>query len=57
MADSKIKKSRDFLKGSIRMEIDFSQTDQSLGVKPPPIEKQHDPGLKHVELIMDEGWE
>lgn len=36
------------------MEIDFSQTDQSLGVKPPPIEKPHDPDKKHIDLPRDE---
>jgi len=56
MADPKMKKYREFLKDSIRMEIDFSQTDQSLGVKPPPIEKPHDPDKKHIDLILDEGW-
>lgn len=57
MADSRMKKHRDFLKDSIRMEIDFSRTDQSLGVKPPPIEKPHDPDKKHIDLIMNEQWE
>ncbi len=57
MADPKIKKYRAFLKDSIRMEIDFSRTDQSLGIKPPPIEKPHDPDKKHIDLIRDEDWE
>ncbi len=30
---------RYFLKDTIRKTIDFSQTDQSRGVEPPPIEK------------------
>jgi SagB-type dehydrogenase family enzyme len=57
MADPKIKKYRDFLKDSIRMEIDFSRTDQSLGIKPPPIEKPHDPDKQHIDLIRGEDWE
>jgi SagB-type dehydrogenase family enzyme len=57
MADPKIKKYRNFLKDSIRMEIDFSRTDQSLGIKPPPIEKPHDPDKKHIDLVRDEDWE
>ena len=39
------------------MEIDFSRTDQSLGIKPPPIEKPHDPDKKHIDLIRAEDWE
>jgi SagB-type dehydrogenase family enzyme len=57
MADPNIKKYRNFLKDSIRMEIDFSRTDQSLGIKPPPIEKPHDPDKKHIDLIRVEDWE
>lgn len=57
MDRSQIKKYRDFLKDSIRMELDFSRTDQSLGVKPPPIEKPHNPDKKHIDLVRDEDWE
>jgi SagB-type dehydrogenase family enzyme len=56
MADPKIKKYRAFLKDSIRMEINFSRTDQSLGIKPPPIEKPHDPDKKNIDLVKDEDW-
>jgi len=34
-----MKKYRYFLKDDIRLITDFPQTDQSLGVKPPPVEK------------------
>jgi len=54
MIDAQTKKYRAFLKDTIRMEIDFSQTDQVLGVKPPPIEKPHDPDQKHIDLPRDE---
>ncbi|QUH22671.1 SagB/ThcOx family dehydrogenase [Methanobacterium alkalithermotolerans] len=47
----KIIQYRNFLKDSIRKEIDFSQTDQSLQVEVPPIEKPYDLGKKRIELI------
>ncbi len=47
---------RNFLKDSIRKEIDFSQTDQSQGVPVPPIEKPYDRSQKRIELISAD-WE
>ena len=47
MEQSSYKQNRYFLKDSVRKTIDFSKTDQSLGVSPPPIEKPYrsDQGL------------
>lgn len=42
---------RYFLKDSIRKTIDFSRTDQSRGIKAPPIEKPYSPDSERVELI------
>jgi len=39
MADNKLNRHRAFLKDSLRLQIDFSQTDQSRGVEPPPLQK------------------
>ncbi len=42
---------RYFLKDSIRKTIDFSKTDQSKGIKAPPIEKPYSDDSKRIELI------
>ena len=41
MQQSSYHQYRHFLKDSIRKTIDFSKTDQSLGIPPPPIEKPY----------------
>ncbi len=41
---------RSFLKDDIRREVDFSQTDQSRRIPPPPVEKPFDPGSRIVHL-------
>jgi len=42
---------RYFLKDSIRKTIDFSKTDQSMGIKAPPIEKPYSAESKRIELL------
>lgn len=42
---------RYFLKDSIRKTIDFSKTDQSKGIKAPPIEKPYSAKSNRIELI------
>ncbi len=42
---------RYFLKDSIRKTIDFSKTDQSLGLPPPPIEKPYKSNQDLIDLI------
>ena len=49
-------KFRDFLKDSIRKTIDFSITDQSRGIKPPPEEKPCNPEDKRTNLIAPGDW-
>jgi SagB-type dehydrogenase family enzyme len=47
---------RHFLKDSIRLEIDFSQTAQSRGESPPPIEKPFAPDAQRIDLIPPGQW-
>jgi len=47
---------RNYLKDSIRKTIDFSTTDQSRGIKPPPIEKPCNPEDKKITLIKPGEW-
>ncbi|GAK61368.1 nitroreductase [Candidatus Vecturithrix granuli] len=56
MLTSKIQAYRDFLKDNVRQQVDFSQTDQSLGVPPPPLEKPYDPEATRFELVAPENW-
>ena len=44
-------KFRDFLKDNVRKTIDFSMTDQSKGIKPPPAEKPCNPEGRRISLI------
>jgi SagB-type dehydrogenase family enzyme len=39
MTDSERSRHRAFLKDSLRLQIDFAQTDQNRGVQPPPLQK------------------
>jgi SagB-type dehydrogenase family enzyme len=48
---------REFLKDSIRLQTDFSQTDQRRGVPAPPIEKPFDPETQRVTLTHPGKWE
>jgi SagB-type dehydrogenase family enzyme len=52
-----MKKYRYFLKDSIRKTIDFSETDQSKGIPPPPIEKPYPQDAKRINLISNDKWE
>ncbi|MBN2475102.1 MAG: SagB/ThcOx family dehydrogenase [Pirellulales bacterium] len=51
-----MEKGRYFLKDSIRKTIDFSQTDQSRGVAPPPVEKPFPPDAQRVALPARHAW-
>jgi SagB-type dehydrogenase family enzyme len=50
MGNELIKKYRSFLKDSIRKGIDFSKTDQHLGIAPPPIEKPYPKNAVRMDL-------
>ena len=47
---------RNFLKDSVRLTIDFSETDQSRGVPPPPIEKPCSKDQKTLDLVPRSRW-
>ncbi len=47
---------RDFLKDSIRLFIDFSKTDQSMGIEPPPLEKPYDKESILIQLPKPSDW-
>jgi SagB-type dehydrogenase family enzyme len=47
---------RYFLKDLVRLTIDFSETDQSRGVEPPPIEKPVPAGGKRIDLVPVHDW-
>jgi SagB-type dehydrogenase family enzyme len=56
MPETPIDQYRYFLKDSIRLSIDFSQTDQSRGVPPPPIQKPYPPDAARVDLSPVGQW-
>jgi len=47
---------RNFLKDTVRRTIDFSMTDQSAGVAPPPVEKPCPPGGECIDLVAKDSW-
>lgn len=47
---------RYFLKDSIRLQFDFSLTDQSRGVHPPPVEKPFPADSTRIDLIRKKDW-
>jgi SagB-type dehydrogenase family enzyme len=51
-----IERLRYFLKDNIRQEVDFSATEQALGLPPPPIEKPWDPRAKRLDLPRPDRW-
>ena len=51
-----LKMYRDFLKDDLRLTVDFSQTDQSRGVPPPPLEKPYPPDAERIDLRAREQW-
>ncbi len=56
MGEISIKTCRDFLKDSLRLEIDFRQTDQNKGVPPPPVEKPARKNQPSIALPGKESW-
>jgi SagB-type dehydrogenase family enzyme len=47
---------RSFLKDTIRKTVDFSKTDQNLGIEPPPIEKSFSADAVRVDLLKAYSW-
>jgi SagB-type dehydrogenase family enzyme len=54
--NSDIEKARGFLKDYIRLETDFSKSDQNLGIKPPPIQKPYSEEKKLTMLPKPLEW-
>jgi SagB-type dehydrogenase family enzyme len=52
-----LKTYREFLKDRIRKGIDFSRTDQSRGIAPPPLEKPARPGSQTIALVRPEDFQ
>jgi SagB-type dehydrogenase family enzyme len=47
---------REFLKDTIRQEIDFSQTEQNRGIAPPPVQKPCSAQQEIISLPRKEAW-
>ncbi|MBN2578360.1 MAG: SagB/ThcOx family dehydrogenase [Pirellulales bacterium] len=56
MTPSSRDQGREFLKDAIRLELDFSQTDQARGVEPPPLEKPFAPEARRIDLPPPDRW-
>ena len=56
MQESRMEECRYFLKDTIRETVDFSQTDQNRGVRPPPLEKPFSTDAVRVELVPPGKW-
>jgi SagB-type dehydrogenase family enzyme len=54
MNKERLKIYRNFLKDSVRKVIDFSRTDQSRGIAPPPVEKPYSRDVKLIDLVERE---
>lgn len=57
MQQPSIERYRYFLKDSVRKTVDFSGTDQSLGVAPPPIEKGYSSDAERIDLTPPDRFE
>ncbi len=51
MQQQSMEQNRYLLKDSVRKTIDFSRTDQSTGLPPPPIEKEYSADAERIDLI------
>ncbi len=54
--NNNIEDKRYFLKDYIRLETDFSCTEQNMGISPPPVEKPYKQDNIRVALPKPEGW-
>jgi len=57
MADSELSRYRAFLKDNLRLQIDFSQTDQNRGLAPPPLQKTPRKEQHPIQLPGQESFE
>jgi len=56
MASQEIRDFREFLKDSLRLQINFNQTDQNQGVEPPPVQKPPRPEQQLTRLPKIDDW-
>jgi len=56
MNDHILQQYRSFLKDTIRKNVNFSQTDQNLGIEPPPIEKPFSADAVMIDLLKEDSW-
>lgn len=54
--DKSIEDYREFLKDNVRLRTDFSRTDQSRGVPPPPVAKPYPPDGRLIDLVARREW-
>lgn len=57
MANREISRYRAFLKDNLRLQIDFSQTDQNRGIEPPPLQKPPREDQEPIPLAGTEAFE
>ncbi|HCD38895.1 MAG TPA: thioester oxidase [Candidatus Omnitrophica bacterium] len=57
MPQRSLQDAREFLKDTVRLHIDFAQTDQNKGIAPPPLEKPFDPDKKRIPLVKPRAWQ
>jgi len=57
MKESQLEQYRSFLKDTVRKTIDFSQTDQSRGIDPPPVEKPFAKDATRIGLVPHGEWD
>ncbi len=56
MTDEQLRRHREFLKDSLRKEVDFSATDQQRGLPAPPIQKPFDEAVTRISLLTRDEW-
>ncbi len=56
MKTDDIRRYREFLKDSLRLQINFQLTDQSQGIEPPPVQKPANEGQALIPLPGKEAW-
>jgi SagB-type dehydrogenase family enzyme len=54
--ENEMKKYRKFLRDEIRLEMDFSRTDQNMGVEMPPLEKPYSEDARILKLPGPDKW-
>ena len=57
MQESTLELYRHFLKDSVRKTVDFSTTDQSLGIPAPPIEKPYSANAERIDLLSPDKFQ